>query len=235
MTFEEVMHELETLGSERIKKQYMANGAREPLFGVATGAMRPLFKKVKINQALAEQLYSCGNYDAMYFAGMIADPKAMTEADFDRWIKAAYFYMISDYIVAVTLAESPIAIQVAGKWTKSPDELCASAGWSCFEWLLGWKPDRAFDQGQLKEMLAMVEGTVHAQPERVRHSMNRFVVAVGVSFLPLHEEATKTAKAIGSVMVSAPKGQCALPTACDSIQKMKEKGRLGFKRRAVRC
>ncbi|CAM5678454.1 DNA alkylation repair protein OS=Lysinibacillus sphaericus OX=1421 GN=LS41612_04905 PE=4 SV=1 [Lysinibacillus sphaericus] len=46
------------------------------------------------------------------FAGIIAEPKAMTELDFERWIDGAYFYMLSDYVVAVTLAEADIAQQV---------------------------------------------------------------------------------------------------------------------------
>ncbi|MDF2856716.1 MAG: hypothetical protein K0Q87_2567, partial [Neobacillus sp.] len=92
LDFEMVMQELEVLSNERMKKMYIGNGAREPLFGVATGKMKPIAKKIKINQLLAEQLYATGNYDAMYFAGVIADPKAMTEDDFERWINAAYFY-----------------------------------------------------------------------------------------------------------------------------------------------
>jgi len=40
---------------------------------------------------LAEQPYATGNYDAMYLAGMIAEPKKMTEEDFNRWIEGAYF------------------------------------------------------------------------------------------------------------------------------------------------
>jgi 3-methyladenine DNA glycosylase AlkD len=62
--------------------------------------MKPLVKKIKKNQPLAEQLYATGNYDAMYFAGVIADPMRMTEADFERWINGAYFYMLSDFVVA---------------------------------------------------------------------------------------------------------------------------------------
>lgn len=116
---------------------YMSNGAHEPLFGVATGAMKPIAKKIKIDQALAEELYATGNYDAMYFAGVIADPKAMTVEDFNRWIEAAYFYMLSDYVVAVTLAEAPIAQEVADAWIASGEELKMSAGWSCYCWLLG--------------------------------------------------------------------------------------------------
>ena len=84
MDVQGVMQELALLGKERMKKMYLSNGAHEPVFGVATGAMKPLSKQIKIDQQLSEELYATGNYDAMYFAGVIADPIAMTEADFDR-------------------------------------------------------------------------------------------------------------------------------------------------------
>ena len=58
MNLETVMQELEVLGKERTKKIYESNGAHEPLFGVATGAMKPLFKEIKRNQPLAEELYA---------------------------------------------------------------------------------------------------------------------------------------------------------------------------------
>lgn len=235
MTFEEVISELEVLGNERLKKRYIASAAHEPLFGVATGAMKPLFRKTGINQALAEQLYATGNYDAMYFAGMIADPRAMNEADFDRWMQSAYFPMLSDFVVAVTLAEADCAQSVADRWIDSGAELHMSAGWSCYEWLLGWRPDSYFDRGKILSMLDRVVKTIHGQPDHVRQVMNSFVVAVGVSYLPLHEEAVKTAEAMGEVQVATAKGACALPSAVDAIRNAKDKGRLGFKRRAVRC
>lgn len=40
----------------------------------------------------------------------------MTEADFDRWMEGAYFYMISDFVVAVTLAETDFAQAVSDRW-----------------------------------------------------------------------------------------------------------------------
>lgn len=73
MDFNTVMQEREALGKERTKKIYLSNAAHEPLFGVATGAMKPLAKKIKINQPLAEQLYATGNYAAMYFASIITE------------------------------------------------------------------------------------------------------------------------------------------------------------------
>ena len=47
MNLEMVMQELEALGKERTKKIYVSNGAHEPLFGVATGEMKPIAKKIK--------------------------------------------------------------------------------------------------------------------------------------------------------------------------------------------
>ena len=130
--------------------------------------MKPMAKQIKKNQPLAEQLYATGNYDAMYFAGVIADPKAMTHADFDRWMDAAYFYMVSDYIVAVTLAETDIAQEVADTWIASGEELRMSGGWSCYCWLLGSRKDTEFEESKLRQMLEQVEQTIHSAPERAK-------------------------------------------------------------------
>ncbi|MGX7394363.1 DNA alkylation repair protein [Carnobacterium mobile] len=235
MDVETVMQELEALGKERTKKIYLSNGAHEPLFGVATGAMKPMTKKIKINQQLAEELYATGNYDAMYFAGIIADPKAMTESDFDRWIDAAYFYMLSDYVVAVTLAEADIAQDVADKWIASGQELKMSAGWSCYCWLLGNRPDNQFSESKISNMLDIVKKEIHQSPERTKASMNNFLYTVGVSFLPLNEKAIEVAREVGTVEIKREKKKNSLLNAYESIQKEKDRGRLGFKRKYVRC
>lgn len=235
MDFETVMQELEALGKERLKKMYMSNGAHEPLFGVATGGMKPLAKKIKNNQPLAEQLYATGNYDAMYFAGIIADPMTMTEADFERWIDGAYFYMLSDYVVAVTLSETEIAQAVADKWIASGDELRMSAGWSCYCWLLGNRKDTEFDPSKIASMLEQVKNTIHGSPERTKSAMNNFIYTVGISYLPLHDKAVDVAKAVGPVEIKRDKKKNSVLLASENIQKEVDRGRLGFKRKYVRC
>lgn len=226
MELNEIMEELKSLGTERTKKTYMRNGAQEPVFGVTISAMKPIFKKIRFNQPLAEQLYATGNYDAMYLAGMIAEPKKMTEEDFNRWIEGAYFYMISDFIVAVTLAETDIAFTVADHWIDSGKELTMSAGWSCYNWLLGSRKDNEFTRDKLLTMLYRVRDTIHNQPNRTKNAMNNFIMTVGISYLPLHEEAMKIAQEVGKVEKNS---------AAVSIQNAVDKGRIGFKRNNVRC
>ncbi|MEQ2525081.1 DNA alkylation repair protein [Bacillaceae bacterium CLA-AA-H227] len=235
MDAQTVMQELETLGKERLKKMYINNGAHEPVFGVATGAMKPMRKIIKKDQALADELYATGNYDAMYFAGVIADPKAMTEEDFDRWMDGAYFFMISDYVVAVTLAEADIAQQVADKWIASGEELRMSGGWSCYCWLLGNRKDSEFDTDKLSKMLDQVKNTIHDSPDTVKSAMNNFVYTVAISYVPLHDKAVETAKAIGPVEISKGKKKPSVSLVSERIQKDLDRGILGFKRKYVRC
>lgn len=232
---DQVMRELESLGTTHTKKSYLSRGVREPLFGVATGAMKPLKKQIGVNQALAEQLWDTGNYDAMYLAGMIADVSAMTEADFDRWMDAAYGPMLSEFVVAVTLAESDLAESVANRWIRSDDELRAGAGWACYEWLLGWRPDSYFEPDSVRELLRLAASTIHDASPHLKRGMNRFIVAVGVSYMPLHEEALHVAEGIGAVEVSENGKVKPLSNAAEQIRAAAEKGRTGFKRRAVRC
>ncbi|CAM3904003.1 DNA alkylation repair protein [Cohnella lubricantis] len=235
MNLESLMQELEALGKDRLKKMYLSNGAREPLFGVATGEMKPLFRRIKINQPLAEQLYATGNYDAMYFAGIIADPKAMTEADYDRWMDAAYFYMLSDYVVAVTLAEADIAQQVADKWIASGEELRMSGGWSCYCWLLGSRPDSEFEESKLARMLDQVRHTIHAAPERAIYAMSNFIYTVATSYVPLHDQAVELAKELSPIEVQKDKPKGKLLNPLENINKAIARGQIGFKRRHVRC
>lgn len=235
MDIQTVLQELELLGSERTKKLYMQQGAHEPLFGVATGAMKPIAKKIKTNQVLANELYATGNYDAMYLAGMIADTKAMNEVDFNRWMEGAYFYMISDFIVAVTLAETDFAQAVSDRWIATGKELYVSAGYSCYCWLLGNRKDEEFNREKLNAMLETVGKTIHSSPDRAKYAMNNFVLTVGVSYIPLHEKAAAVANTVGTVDVFRGKTKCSVPVAADEIQKAVDKGRLGFKRKNVRC
>ncbi len=230
-----VMNELARLSTPMMKKRYQSNGALEPFFGVATGAMKAMSREIKINQALADELYATGNYDAMYFAGVIADPNEMKEADYERWMDDAYFYMISDYVVAVTLSESDIGQDLSDKWIDSGDDLRMSAGWSCYCWMLGSRPDPEFQIDKLASMLERVRKDIYDAAPHVKKAMSYFVYTVATSYVPLHEVALETAKAIGTLVVPREHKKPEILNPLEDIQKAIERDRLGFKRRYVRC
>lgn len=235
MKLEQVMQELESLASQRTKKIYLSNGAREPLFGVATGAMKPLSRVIKMDQDLAEALYATGNYDAMYFAGIIADPLAMTQTDFNRWLDQAYFYMLSDFVVAVTLTESPLRQDLALEWIHSDQELVQSAGWSTYCWSLGRWKDQEFDPERILQLLNKASQDIHTASLRAQASMANFIHTVGLSYLPLHDQALSLAKEVGPIQQIIPGKKAKTLSPYDNILKDIERGRIGFKRKYVRC
>src|SRR6058998_3942795 len=130
MTKDQVMTELSKMGSPAIKKVLTAHGAREPFFGVKVGDMKSIVKKVKKDHELSLQLYSTGNYDAMYLAGLIADEKKISKKDLERWVSEAYAG-ISEYTVPWISAESAHGWELGLKWIESNKPHIAAAGWAC--------------------------------------------------------------------------------------------------------
>lgn len=234
MDLASAMAELEALGTEQTRKTYRNHGAREPLFGVTLRDMKPLVKKIKKDHALAMELYATGNYDAATLAGIIAEPDRMTAADFKLWMETANCQATADYVVAVTLAETDFAGELASRWIDSGYDTYISAGWNCYCRLLGTRPDEQFDQKELNRMLQRVVREIHGQSNWVKYAMNNFIISVGISYFPLHEEAMKAALKIGAVSVDHGNTSCKTPLAADYIQKAAEKQRLGFKRRNAR-
>lgn len=143
--------------------------------------------------------------------------------------------MLSDFVVAVTLAETDIAQEVADKWIESGIELKMSAGWNCYCWMLGNRPDSEFSEEKIAEMLMLVQNTIHDAPDRTKYAMNNFLYTVGVSYLPLHDKAVEISKEVGPVEVYRGTAKSKLLNAFVNIQKAADKGRLGFKRKYVRC
>lgn len=79
--------------------------------------------------------------------------------------------MISDYVVAVSLAEADFAQALADKWIASGEDLRMPAGWSCYCWLLGNRPDTEFDLAKLSAMLDNLKNKIHDSPDRTKVSM----------------------------------------------------------------
>lgn len=230
-----IMSELESLGREQIKNIYMKHGAREPLFGVTTGAMKPLTKKIGISHELAMELYDTGNYDAMYLAGMISAPKSMSEMDIELWMQNAYFQGLSNFVVARVLAGMEGAQEIADRWMNCGKELYQSAGWTCYAALVEYLPDYNFDRKKISSMLKFIEKNIHTSMNWVKYAMNGFLISVGISYLPLHEESLRIALAIGEVKVNMEGTNCKTPLASSYIQNAVAKGRLGYKRKTPLC
>jgi hypothetical protein len=97
------------------------------------------------------------------------------------------------------------------------------------------KPDNELDIQSLKTLLARVQNTIHKADNRVRHTMNGFIISAGYYVASLTDYAIAVAKKIGAVTVNKDGTACKVPNAIDYITKIKDKGLLGKKKKMARC
>jgi len=235
MTVLDVLEELKTVAKPSIKRILMNHGAREPFYGVSVEDLKKIQKRIKRDHALALELYETGISDAMYLAGLIVDDSKMTRKDLNRWVKDAYWHMLSEYTVPWVAAESPHGWALGLEWIESKTEGIAAAGWSTLGALLKLKKDEEIDLAKVQELLDRVATTIHSQANRVRHQMNGFVIDVGSYVVPLAGKAMEVADKIGVVKVDMGGTACKVPVARESIEKALASGKAGKKRKTVKC
>lgn len=229
------MAELESFGSEQIKKILLKHGVKEPLFGVKVEDLKKIQNKIKKDYAIANELYLTGNADAMYLAGLIADDMKMTKDDLNRWVKLATSNNISEYTVPWVAAGSRYGFELAMEWIDSKEEHIAASGWSTLSGLVALKPDNELDLNVLKKLLARIEKSIHAATNRVRYTMNNFVISLGTYVAALTNDAMATAIKVGDVSVDMNGTACKVPEAAAYIKKCIDKGQAGKKKKTVKC
>lgn len=235
MTAEDIVQELEPLGTDGYKKVIRNHGVPEPVLGVKIEELKKIQKRIKKDYQLALDLYDTGIYDAMYLAGLIADDLKMTREDLHHWAEKAHCSGISEFTVPWVAAGSRHGHELAREWIESGKESVAAAGWATFSSLVATKADAELDLSELKQLLQRVQATIHQQPNRVRYVMNGFVIAVGSYVRELTELALQTASRIGEVTVDMGGTACKVPYAPEYIQKVQERGALGKKRKTAKC
>ena len=235
MTAEEIVEQIKPLGKESYRKVLRNHGIPEPMFGVSVEELKKIQKRVKKDYQLALDLYNTGIYDAMYLAGLIADDLKMTKKDLRQWVEKANCSTICGNTVAWVAAEGKHGREMALEWIESPKEYIAAAGWATLSSLAAIKDDTELDLAELKQLLKHVEKSIHQQPNRVRHAMNLFVIYVGSFVAPLTDLAVATAKKIGPVTVDMGGTACKEPFAPDYIEKVRQRGSIGKKRKTAKC
>ena len=235
-TVTKVMAELKKKGNAARVKAFASHGAPvDQMFGVSVADMKVIAKKIKGRQELACELYDTGNGDAMYLAGMVADGSQMTKKQLDAWAKNANWLMISEYAIPRVATESKHARDLALKWMKSKQERVASSGWATYAGHVTVTPDADLDLPEIKSLLKQIEQEIDNSANRVRYTMNGFVIAVGSYVSPLLKQARATAKKLGKVDVELGGTSCKVPLATDYIDKMEASGRTGKKRKTIKC
>ncbi|KEO83262.1 DNA alkylation repair protein [Tumebacillus flagellatus] len=218
MEFPELINRLESYGTEQNRKIYRRHGAGENLYGVSTANLKQLKKEIKQDQALAEQLWGTGNYDARILATMIADPKQMQPELLEKWVQEDRSYPVLDALAALA-AKLPDPTVWIDEWTSSDDEWIGYAGWHLLAQVA--THDKKYPDDYFAPFLSNIETTLQTSKNRTKHGMNNALIAVGLRSEALEAEAVRIAKSLGKVVVDHGETDCKTPDAIAYIEKTK--------------
>ncbi len=215
MTKTDVMKELRAKGTAQNRTVYRQHGIRGELFGVSYAVLGKLRKKIKTDQALAEQLWATGNNDARALATMIADPGKIGVGTLNAWTKDAGNRGIAAAVSNVAGA-APSAKGRMEKWTASKDEMIACAGWHTLASIA--RQDNGLPDAYFAKYLKTIESKVHTSKNWVKYAMNNALINIGVRNPALEKKAVAAAKRMGTVEVDHGQTSCKTPDAAAYIK-----------------
>lgn len=208
MTVREILTQLESLGDES-RRAYnaktgpdgIAGAPMDQQFGVKTGDIRKLAKKIKAkppqtNHELALELWKTGNLDAQMLAILLMKPKEVSAKQLDAMVREARFSWVADWLQSYIIKEQPDLEKesLREKWMKKSekDSWAARAGWHLTASRIN-NPCKGAADLDVEALLDRIEKEMPKAAPETKWTMNNTLAAIAIK----HAKQRKRALAIG--------------------------------------
>lgn len=179
MTTSEVMAQLETLGNTSRLKSYLKYDRNYQGYGVMSGELRKLGKKMGINHQQALELWRTKNTDAMMLATMLFEVKDINIKLAQQLANDIYYCQTADELVFNTLYKTNFAQQLEDNWLPSPKELIGRCG---FNLAIMKILNQQCDDQCLDYYLKIIEEEMLTAPYFKQWTMNRVLSEIGIRY-----------------------------------------------------
>jgi 3-methyladenine DNA glycosylase AlkD len=148
MECEEVLERLKS----RANPENVAGMARfginpENTLGISVPTLRKLAKEIGRDHALAQELWASGVHEARMLAGLIDDPRQVTEEQMERWVADFDSWDVCDGCCGDLFDKTEFAYRKAVEWAGREEKFVKRAGFALMAWLAVHDkraPDEAF-------------------------------------------------------------------------------------------
>jgi 3-methyladenine DNA glycosylase AlkD len=193
---------------ERAAEPGVAEGM--PRFGIATadrvigirvGTLRGLARTLGRNQALAEQLWDAGIYEARLLACFVGEPKTLTAEGMDRWAAGFDNWATCDTACFDLFDKSPLAWDAVYRWAGDEREFVRRGAFALLAGLaLHAKklPDAPF-----LEALPLIEAQAGDDRNFVKKGVSWALRAIGMRNPALHRSAGELAERLSAAPLPA--------------------------------
>ncbi len=216
---EDTLAELEALGTAQNRKVYGRHGVREPMFGVSYANLGKLAKRLSADHLLAQELWSSGNHDARVLATMVDKPSHASAQVLRDRLADVDSYVLADALASL-VGRTSLRDELASEWTVNPrDEWAGVVGWSLVA-AQALDTKTALLESHFVERLSYIEQYITNAANRVRHSMNGALIAIGCRSQETRIAAEQAATRIGKVYVDHGQTSCKTPEVIPYLAKV---------------
>jgi 3-methyladenine DNA glycosylase AlkD len=197
-TFDEIMQRLKSLSDPEAVKGMARFGINpENTYGVSIPNLRKIAKEAGKDHDLAQELWASGIHEARVLAGMVDDPKLVTEAQMEAWVKDFDSWDVCDQVCMNLFDKVPLAWQKVSEWSEREEEFVKRAAFALIACLV-WHDKKTEDEKFLALLPVIIKG---ATDERnfVKKAVNWALRHIGKRNQSLNKAAIETAKEIQAI------------------------------------
>lgn len=195
ISYEEIIQMLE----ENADPDALAGMARagitpEQAYGVKIPILRKIAKKSGRNSELAKKLWSKNTRETRILACMIEDPKTITEAQAEDWVKEFDYWEICDQCIMNLFDRVEFTVKKIYEWTQREEEYVKRAGFALIA-RVAWS-DKSKSDEEILEFLPLIKREADDERNMVKKAVNWALRQIGKRNSKLNKEAVTISKEI---------------------------------------
>jgi 3-methyladenine DNA glycosylase AlkD len=184
--------------------------------GISVVTLRKIAREVGKDHALALKLWSSGIHEARILACFIADPKKVTPALMNRWVKDFDSWDVCDQCCMNLFDKTPYAYEKVKEWSQRKEEFVRRAAFALMAGLA--VHDKKASNENFRRFLPIIHAASIDSRNYVKKAVNWALRQIGKRNAFLHREALRTANQIAKIDSSSARW-----IAADAIRELKSK------------
>ena len=198
MELQEVLTQLKALANPEAVSGMAQFGIQgQNVYGISIPNLRKLAKQIKKDHALAGELWQSGIHEARILASMIDDPKLVTEAQLEAWVKDFDSWDLCDQCCSNLFDKTEFAYPKAIAWTEREEEFVKRAGFVLMACLA--VHDKKAPNAQFEQFLTLIKREASDDRNFVKKAVNWALRQIGKRNRHLNRQAIALAQEIWEI------------------------------------
>jgi 3-methyladenine DNA glycosylase AlkD len=166
-------------------------------YGISIYVLRSIAKEVGVNHQLAKELWASGIHEAQILAGIIDDPKLVTEEQLESWVVDFDSWDVCDQCCSNLFDRTTFAYQKAVEWSEREQEFVKRSGFVLMAALA--VHDKTATDEDFERFFPIIKREATDDRNFVKKAVNWALRNIGKRNIALNRKAIEAAKEIKQI------------------------------------